>query len=101
MLAFFSLPGGMEWIVIAGVGLLIFGRRLPEVARNLGRTVVEFKRGIRDVEDDIHRSSNTPPPRIKPPRIEQDEAPEDDQAPEDATDQAESAESESKQESHP
>ncbi len=71
MVAFFSLPGGVEWIVIAGVGLLIFGRRLPEVARNLGRTVVEFKRGIRDVENDIDRSSSTPPRQIAPPRKDQ------------------------------
>jgi sec-independent protein translocase protein TatA len=89
MLAFFSLPGGMEWIVIAGVGLLIFGRRLPEVARNLGRTVVEFKRGIRDVEDDINRNSNAPRRRIEPPRADHDH------------DDHESAQTESEQETHP
>ena len=53
-LAFFSLPGGMEWLVILIVGLLIFGRRLPDVARSFGRSITEFKKGMRDVQDDIH-----------------------------------------------
>jgi len=47
----FSMPGGGEWIIILVIGLLIFGRRLPEVARSLGKSVNEFKRGLRDFED--------------------------------------------------
>lgn len=52
-LALFNLPGGVEWIIIGIVALLIFGRRLPEVARSIGKSIVEFKRGIKDVKDDI------------------------------------------------
>jgi len=52
-LAFFSMPGTAEWIVIGIIALLVFGRRLPDVARSLGKSIVEFKRGIRDVKDDI------------------------------------------------
>jgi sec-independent protein translocase protein TatA len=58
-----SLPGATEWLVIAIVGLLIFGKRLPEVARNLGRTVVEFKKGIRDMEEEVRTTASKPPPR--------------------------------------
>lgn len=47
----FTMPGGGEWIIILVIGLLIFGRRLPEVARSLGKSVNEFKRGLRDFED--------------------------------------------------
>ena len=47
------MPGPVEWVVIAGVALLLFGRRLPDVARSLGKSIVEFKRGIRDVKDDV------------------------------------------------
>jgi sec-independent protein translocase protein TatA len=49
-----SFPGGMEWLVILIVGLLIFGRRLPEVARSVGKSITEFKKGMKDVQDDVH-----------------------------------------------
>lgn len=57
MLAFFSLPGGAEWIIILLVALLIFGRRLPDVARSLGQSIVEFKKGIREVNSNIEDGS--------------------------------------------
>ena len=72
-LAFFSLPGGMEWIVILIVGLLLFGRRLPEIARSLGKSIVEFKRGIKDVRDDIEDQSRLDSSTT--PRIEQQKSP--------------------------
>ena len=50
-LAFVSMPGSTEWLVLLLIGLLVFGRRLPEVARNLGRTVNEFKKGLRDFQE--------------------------------------------------
>jgi len=68
-IAFFSLPGGTEWIVILIVGLLLFGRRLPEVARSIGKSIVEFKKGIKDVREDIDTQSRLEPPAT--PRIEQ------------------------------
>ena len=55
-LAFISFPGGWEWIVIAIIGLLIFGKRLPEVGKSLGKSIVEFKKGLKGVEEDIERA---------------------------------------------
>jgi sec-independent protein translocase protein TatA len=52
-----GIPGWSELLVIAFVGLLLFGRRLPEVGRSLGRSIVEFKKGINDVKDDVDRAA--------------------------------------------
>ena len=55
LLSFISLPGGMEWIIILIIGLLIFGRKLPDVGRGIGQGIREFKKGLKDVEDDVKR----------------------------------------------
>jgi sec-independent protein translocase protein TatA len=52
--------GTPELIIIALVGLLIFGRRLPEVGRGLGRSIVEFRKGLRGVEDEIDTAGSKP-----------------------------------------
>lgn len=57
-LALMGLPGYAEILIVCFVGLLLFGRRLPEVARSLGRSVVEFKKGVRDIRDDVDRSAD-------------------------------------------
>lgn len=56
----FGLPGHMEWIVLLVLGLLIFGRRLPDVGRSIGRSIVEFKKGIKGIEDEIDEESSKP-----------------------------------------
>ena len=47
MVAMFEMPGGGEWIVIAVIVALLFGaKRLPDIARNSGKALVEFKKAI-------------------------------------------------------
>ena len=45
--------GHWELLIVAGIALLLFGHRLPSVMRSLGRGVVEFKKGVNGVEDEI------------------------------------------------
>lgn len=45
--------GPMELAIILIVALLIFGKRLPEVGKSVGKSIVEFKKGLKDVEKDI------------------------------------------------
>jgi sec-independent protein translocase protein TatA len=56
-----GLPGGWEFIIILIVALLLFGPRLPSVMRNLGRSVVEFKKGLKGVEDEIDEAVDEKP----------------------------------------
>ena len=70
LVAWFGMPGWAEIVVIAFVGLLIFGRRLPEVGRSLGKSIVEFKRGVREAKDEISVAStiDQETTRALPPR---------------------------------
>ncbi len=51
--------GGFEWIIVGVIALLLFGKRLPEVARSLGKGIVEFKKGVRGIEDDVDHATYT------------------------------------------
>ncbi len=50
-----GMPGVTEWIIIGALGLLIFGKRLPEVGRSMGRGIVEFKKGLKGIEDEVEQ----------------------------------------------
>lgn len=52
-----------HWLVIMVVAVLLFGNRLPEIARSLGRSVNEFKRGLKEVKDNIDADLDDDPPR--------------------------------------
>lgn len=44
---------GWELLIILAVGLLLFGAKLPMVGRNLGKGIVEFKKGLKGVTDEV------------------------------------------------
>lgn len=71
----FGMPGGGEWLVLMFLGLLIFGRRLPEVSRQVGRAITEFKRGLSSVNDEIESAASTPRSALPPAdaKVEADE----------------------------
>jgi sec-independent protein translocase protein TatA len=59
MLAFIGNLGPLEWTVILIIALLLFGRRLPEVGKSFGQGIREFKKGLKDVEEDVKRDDST------------------------------------------
>jgi sec-independent protein translocase protein TatA len=82
--------GPMEMVIVGIIALLLFGKRLPEVAKGLGKSIVEFKKGMQGIEEDIRDSGSKPvsstpaarpstaddreepaAPRFDPPRYEE------------------------------
>jgi sec-independent protein translocase protein TatA len=53
--------GPMELLIIAGVVLLLFGNRLPSVMRSLGRGVIEFKKGVQGIDEDVDEAPQSKP----------------------------------------
>ena len=48
---------GMSELVIIGiVGVLLFGGKLPEIAKAAGRGVKEFQKGFRELKEDVEKS---------------------------------------------
>jgi sec-independent protein translocase protein TatA len=66
-LGLFGPIGTTELVIILFVALLMFGGRLPEVARSLGKSVNQFKRGLKDVEEDMNAPEPPAPPKTLPP----------------------------------
>lgn len=51
--------GGLEWLVIILVFVLLFGaKRIPEVARGLGKGINEFKKATDDIKREIEYGAN-------------------------------------------
>jgi sec-independent protein translocase protein TatA len=73
-LGLFGPIGTTELVIILVIALMLFGGRLPDVARSIGKSVNQFKRGLRDVDEEMNRSDvpppAPPPPRALPPHVE-------------------------------
>lgn len=72
VLAYFA-PGPFEIALVGGIILLLFGNRLPGVMRSLGKSFVEFKKGVKGIEEDSDavpgesaKSAAGEPPKTEP-----------------------------------
>jgi Sec-independent protein translocase protein TatA len=83
----FIFPSGQEMFVLLAVGIMLFGRRLPEVGRAVGKTVIQLRQGlgklkeemaideevaelrntVRDVQDTVSSTVEAPRRAIKDP----------------------------------
>jgi sec-independent protein translocase protein TatA len=59
VLAFLPSMGPMEMLIVGVIAVLLFGKRLPEVGRSLGKGIVEFKKGLHGMEDEIESSTTS------------------------------------------
>jgi sec-independent protein translocase protein TatA len=55
MHSLFALLSPLQLVIVLIVGVLVFGRRLPELGRYLGKGIVEFKKGIQGLDDNIDK----------------------------------------------
>lgn len=58
-LAFIGGLSAWEMGIILVLALLLFGKRLPEVGKSLGKGIIEFKKGLKGVEDDVEQNSSS------------------------------------------
>lgn len=65
-----SMPGGAELLVLFVIVLLLFGaKRIPEVAQNLGKGIREFKKSMREVQNEIE-TADPNKDKVEPPKPE-------------------------------
>ena len=65
-------PGIWELVILLLIVLVLFGSRLPKVARSLGQGITEFKKGVGEgsrveEKDEAPKPPPTPPPVVPPP----------------------------------
>ena len=51
LFAFGIVASPVAYVIIGLIAILLFGNRLPKVARSLGSSVIEFKKGVKDLKD--------------------------------------------------
>ncbi len=74
----FGQIGMQEILLILFILLLLFGaKRLPDLGQSLGKGIREFKRGVREIKEDIDDEEDRSPgrtrvenPRVDPPRVD-------------------------------
>jgi sec-independent protein translocase protein TatA len=57
----FLTPSPQDMIILLVIGVLLFGKRLPEVGRYLGKGIVEFKKGLAGLEDEVDSATKVRP----------------------------------------
>ncbi|MDZ4654309.1 MAG: twin-arginine translocase TatA/TatE family subunit [Coriobacteriia bacterium] len=73
-MAVFGLPGGMEWVIILAVVLLLFGpSRLPKLGKSLGKTMKAIRDGVDGKGSDDEDEGDTVEARPSKTQVTSDE----------------------------
>ena len=63
--------GHTEIVILLVLAVMLFGSRLPEVGRSLGKSLMEFRKGMSGLEDELRTLTrldvHTPVARVEPP----------------------------------
>lgn len=65
-LGFGNLFDGPDLLIVLAIALIFFGNRLPGVAKSLGRSIFEFKKGLTETREELNKAANEEPPLEKP-----------------------------------
>ncbi len=65
-LGFGNLFDGPDLLIVLAIALIFFGNRLPGVAKSLGRSIFEFKKGLSESRDELNKAVSEEPPVEKP-----------------------------------
>ncbi|REK18697.1 MAG: twin-arginine translocase TatA/TatE family subunit [Planctomycetota bacterium] len=55
--------GPPELLIVLVIGVLLFGKNLPNVGRSLGKSLMEFKKGLNDIKNEVNAATYDEPPR--------------------------------------
>ena len=80
MFAFLD-PSPTTLMILGALAVLLFGERLPEVARSFGKGFMEFKNGMRGIQDEIQNAVNSATSTDTTPRYQEPEEREEATAP--------------------
>ncbi len=68
-LGFGNLFDGPDLLIVLAIALIFFGNRLPGVAKSLGRSIFEFKKGLTETREELNKASSEEEPPIEKPAI--------------------------------
>ena len=73
-----GMPGGMEWILIALVVLLLFGgKKIPELAKGLGSGIKNFKKAVKEDDEPTEVAKTDKADEIETKKTEEASKPEE------------------------
>ena len=53
--------GPAEMMIVLVIGVLLFGKNLPNVGRSLGKSLMEFKNGLSDIKSEVNAATYMEP----------------------------------------